>query len=66
LIHTRLGNDRVAEHHLREHAKYKPDENAQDRAVSNAKKKYPAAARAAEAVVIYDLHRPPDEHTAGK
>ncbi|NNE06628.1 MAG: tetratricopeptide repeat protein [Xanthomonadales bacterium] len=39
------------------HAKYKVDDNARDRAVSLARRLNPAANHAAEAVVLYDLHR---------
>jgi tetratricopeptide (TPR) repeat protein len=39
------------------HAKYKPDDNARDRAIAIARKNDPAADHAAEAVVIYDLQR---------
>ncbi len=38
--------------------RYKPDDNAADRAVRLAREKYPAANHAAEAVVIYPLQRP--------
>jgi hypothetical protein len=44
--------------HAEAHARYKPDDNARDRAVTQARLKYPAADHAAEAVVIYDLQRP--------
>ncbi len=37
--------------------KYKPDDNARDRALVLARSKDPAANHAAEAVVIYDLRR---------
>jgi hypothetical protein len=37
--------------------KYKPDDTAQGRAVGLARKKYPAANAAAEAIVIYPLQR---------
>jgi hypothetical protein len=47
-----------ADEHGRLHAKYKPDDNARDRAIAAARRKYPAANHAAEAVVIYDLQRP--------
>ncbi|HRE99498.1 MAG TPA: multiheme c-type cytochrome [Pirellulaceae bacterium] len=40
------------------HARYKPDENARDRAVALARARYPAANAASEAVVIYRLRRP--------
>ncbi len=41
--------------HSRLHAKYKPDDNARDTAISIARRENPAANRAAEAVVVYDL-----------
>jgi len=50
--------DRAAEHAAL-HERYKPDDNARDRAVAAARARYPAANRAAEAVVIYDLASPP-------
>jgi tetratricopeptide (TPR) repeat protein len=40
------------------HARYKPDDNARDRAVALARRADPAANHAAEDVVIYDLQRP--------
>jgi hypothetical protein len=43
--------------HAERHAYYKPDDNASDFAVAQARLKYPAANKAAEAVVIYDLGR---------
>ena len=58
LIYGQLGDEGRARIHLNWHAKYKPDDNARDRAVAAARIKYPAANHAAEAVVIYDLHRP--------
>jgi len=57
LIHGQLGDAERAEHHRREHQRYKLDDNAADRAVALAREKYPAANFAAEAVVIYPLHR---------
>ncbi len=57
LIFADLGDDARARHHRAEHAKYKPDDNAADRAIATARMKYPAANHAAEAVVIYDLQR---------
>ncbi|MEE2908230.1 MAG: hypothetical protein VX527_10430, partial [Planctomycetota bacterium] len=44
-----------------QHGKYKVDDNARDRAISEARRKYPAANRASEAVVIYDLSPSSDE-----
>jgi hypothetical protein len=40
------------------HALYKPDDNAQDRAVQIYRGKHPAAAHASFAVVIYPTDRP--------
>ncbi len=53
-----LGDNRAADAALREHARYKPDDNARDRAVNLARLRDEAANHAAEAIVIYDLDRP--------
>jgi hypothetical protein len=53
-----VGDQTGEERHAALHAKYKPDDNARDVAVAQARLRYPAANKAAEAVVIYDLHRP--------
>ena len=52
-----MDDDEQASHHQELHLRYKPDDNARDRAVAAARKRYPAANHAAEAVVIYDLNR---------
>jgi tetratricopeptide (TPR) repeat protein len=57
-VYRNLGNVEKEREHAERHAWYKPDDNAQDYAVAQARLKYPAANRAAEAVVIYDLQRP--------
>jgi hypothetical protein len=57
LIYTELGEPRRAAEHGALHAKYKPDDNARDRAIAAARRRYPAANHAAEAVVLYDLRR---------
>jgi lipopolysaccharide biosynthesis regulator YciM len=57
LIFTQLGDAKRAEEHQTLHARYKPDDNARDLAVAAARKKYPAADFAAEALVIYPLQR---------
>ena len=44
--------------HRREHEKFRPDDNARDRAISIARRADPAADHAAQATVIYPLHRP--------
>ena len=54
-----LGDQAGAAHHEQLHAKYKPDDNARDHAISEARRRYPAANRAAEPIVIYELK----EHT---
>jgi tetratricopeptide (TPR) repeat protein len=57
-IYADLGDAKNERIHEELHATYKPDDNARDRAVAQARLRYPAANRAAESVVIYDLHRP--------
>ncbi|MCH7925067.1 MAG: tetratricopeptide repeat protein [Planctomycetes bacterium] len=57
LIYAQLGDQKQSAHHRALHAKYKPDDNARDRAVSSARRKSPSANHAAEAIVIYDLQR---------
>ena len=58
LLYAQLGDEAKATEHQQLHARYKPDDNAADRAVRLAREKYPAANHAAEAVVIYPLQRP--------
>ncbi|NNK37230.1 MAG: hypothetical protein HKP03_02010 [Xanthomonadales bacterium] len=57
LIHDLLGNGEQAAEHRRLHAVYRDDDNARDRVVNLHRRHHPAADHAAEAVVIYDLHR---------
>ncbi|HEY5914784.1 MAG TPA: multiheme c-type cytochrome [Verrucomicrobiae bacterium] len=57
LIYTQLGDDPRAAYHRREHEKYLPDYNAQDRAITIARRADPAADHAAQATVIYPLQR---------
>jgi tetratricopeptide (TPR) repeat protein len=73
LIYAQLGDEKKAKEHRELHAKYKPDDNATDRAIGIARRNDPAANHAAEAVVIYDLQRegaygltPKDQRTAHK
>ena len=54
-LHRELGAAAAAERYRTLHAKYKPDDTAAARALRLARAKYPAAAKAAEMVVIYDL-----------
>src|SRR6185436_11294754 len=57
LIYAQLGDESKAAEHRREHQKYLPDYNAQDLAVSIARRADPAANHAAQATVIYPLQR---------
>jgi hypothetical protein len=57
-VYSELGETEKVEKHQQLHAKYKPDDNARDKAIAAARRKYPAADHAAEDVVIYDLQRP--------
>jgi tetratricopeptide (TPR) repeat protein len=57
LIYAQLGDEEKATEHRELHKKYKPDDNATDRAIAIARMNDPAANQAAEAVVIYDLQR---------
>src|SRR5947199_7614744 len=58
LIYGQLGDETKAAYHRSEHEKYRPDDNARDRAISIARRTNPAADHAAQATVIYSL-RPP-------
>jgi tetratricopeptide (TPR) repeat protein len=55
LLYGQLGALEQAAKHRALHARYKIDDNARDRAVAAARKKYPAADHAAERVAIYPL-----------
>ena len=52
-----LGDEKQAAIHGALHGRYKPDDNARDRAVALARQKYAAANHAAESLVIYPLQR---------
>jgi len=56
-LYRELGDNQKAEHHAGLHARFKPDDNARDRAVGRAKARYPAANAAAEEPVFYRLQR---------
>jgi tetratricopeptide (TPR) repeat protein len=58
LLYSQLADEKKADKHRELHARYKPDDNARDRAVAAARRQYPAADHAANAIVIYDLQRP--------
>lgn len=57
LLYELRGEAESAARHRELYAKYKPDDNAHDLAVVAARRRYPAANHAAEAIVIYDLQR---------
>jgi len=57
-----LGDEAGAARHEALHRTYKPDDNARDHAIAEARQKYPAANRAAESIVIYDI--PPPKKTS--
>ena len=57
-VYARLGDSESAARHRALHGRYRPDDNAQDRAKALARSRDAAANHAAEAVVVYDLQRP--------
>jgi tetratricopeptide (TPR) repeat protein len=57
LLYAQLGDQAKSEEHRKQHARVKPDDNARDRAIALARKKYPAGNAAAEALAIYSLNR---------
>jgi tetratricopeptide (TPR) repeat protein len=66
LIHAQLGDQTKSAEHRRLHEKYRPDDNARDRAVSLARRRDAAADHAAQAIVIYNLQRPGGTGLAAK
>ncbi|QDV64037.1 multiheme c-type cytochrome [Crateriforma conspicua] len=56
-IYAATGQTESADRHRILHERYKPDDNAAEVAIPVARRQYPAANRAAEKVVIYDLGR---------
>ena len=65
LIHAALGDAAASERHRKLHERYRPDDNARDRAVAAARRNHPAADHAAQAIVIYDLQHPQSLSIAG-
>lgn len=57
LIYRLSGRQAAAERHAALHGKYRPDDNARERVVTEHRRRNPAADHAAEAVVIYDLQK---------
>ena len=58
LIYDQLGDAKKAEDHRKLHERFRPDDNARDRAIAIHRRKNPAADHAAQATVIYNLQRP--------
>ncbi len=58
LIYKQLGEPERAAEHFALYGKYRPDDNARDRAIAIERARNPAADHAAEAIVLYDLRRP--------
>lgn len=56
-LYTQLGDPAKAATHRALHERYRPDDNARDRAVAAARLRNAAADHAAQAIVIYDLQR---------
>ena len=56
--HSLMDNKDKAANHRRLHEKYRPDDNARDKAITAARRKKPAADNAAQAITIYKLQRP--------
>jgi hypothetical protein len=55
LIYAALGDKTRSEEHRKLHERYRPDDNARDRAVATARRRDKAADHASQAIVIYDL-----------
>ena len=58
LLYRNIADKTKAEYHQAQHEKYRPDDNARDRAIANARRANPAADNAAQSIVIYPLNRP--------
>jgi tetratricopeptide (TPR) repeat protein len=57
LIYAQLGDEKRATEHRQAHARFRPDDNARDRAIELARRRDPAADAAAQSITIYSLHR---------
>ena len=56
-IYGLIGDTEQEQYHRSLHTRYKPDDNAAEVAIPAARRRYPAANHAAEALVIYDMQR---------
>jgi tetratricopeptide (TPR) repeat protein len=57
LLEQQLGNESQAAEHRRMHERYRPDDNARDRAITIERRRNPAADHAAQSIVLYPLQR---------
>ena len=57
LLYEQLGEEKLAAEHRRLHERYRPDDNARDRAITIARRNNPAADNAAKAIVFYPLQK---------
>jgi len=57
LIYAQLGDAKPAEEHRQLHERFRPDDNARDRAIAIHRRQNAAADHAAQAIVIYPLQR---------
>jgi tetratricopeptide (TPR) repeat protein len=58
LIASLLGDAEKSKEHLQLFNRYRPDDNAADRAIAIHRSRHPAANKAAQSIVIYDLTHP--------
>ena len=58
LLYAQLGDEKSAAEHRKLHERYRPDDNARDRAIELARRRDPAADHAAQSITIYSLQRP--------
>jgi tetratricopeptide (TPR) repeat protein len=58
LLNGQLGDEQRAAKHRKLHERYRPDDNARDRAVELARRRDLAGDHAAQSITIYSLHRP--------
>jgi tetratricopeptide (TPR) repeat protein len=57
LLYEELGDSSRATQHRAAHERFRPDDNARDRAITIARRAHPAADHAGQAIVIYSLQR---------
>jgi tetratricopeptide (TPR) repeat protein len=58
MVYAQLGDQAKADEHRKLHERYRPDDNARDRAIAAARRRDPAGDHAAQSIVIYPLQRP--------